>query len=166
VKEGTHCFDTRLVRLRSVLLRLAKLRLALLEQCPDAVGSNHPDEGELLIDPVVEFANAKQADGLGLAISDGFMYRGTALPDLQGRLVFSTWSTTFAEPRGRLFYAIPADTGLWPIGELIPGQPIEGTVGHFILGMGQNDEGELYIATSDESGPVGQTGRVYKLIPR
>lgn len=161
VKEGTHCFDTRLVRLRSVLLRLA-----LLEQCPDAVGSNYPDEDALLIDPVVEFANSKQADGLGLAITDGFMYRGTALPDLEGHLVFSTWSTTFAKPRGRLFYAIPADTGLWPIGELIPGQPIEGTVGHFILGMGQNDEGELYIATSNESGPVGQTGRVYKLIPR
>jgi hypothetical protein len=52
------------------------------------------------------------------------------------------------------------------MGELIPGQPVEGTVGHFILGMGQNDEGELYIATSDESGPVGQTGRVYKLIPQ
>jgi hypothetical protein len=94
------------------------------------------------------------------------MYRGMALSDLQGQLVFSTWSTTFAKPRGRLFYAIPADTGLWKIGELIPEQPIEGTVGHFILGMGQNDEGELYIATSDKSGPVGQTGRVYKLIPR
>jgi glucose/arabinose dehydrogenase len=166
VKEGTHCFDTRLVLLRSALLRLAKLRLAALEQCPGTVGSNHPDEGALLIDPVVEFANSKQADGLGLTITDGFMYRGLALSGLQGRLVFSTWSTTFAEPRGRLFYAIPADTGLWPIGELIPAQPIEGTVGHFILGMGQNDEGELYIATSDESGPVGQTGRVYKLIPR
>jgi glucose/arabinose dehydrogenase len=160
VKEGTHCFDTRLA-----LLRLAKLKLAVLEQCPGTVGSNHPDEGALLIDPIVEFANSKQTDGLGLTISDGFMYRGTALSDLQGRLVFSTWSTTFAEPRGRLFYAIPADTGLWPIGELIPGQSSKGTTGHFILGMGQNDEGELYIATSNESGPVGQTGRVYKLIP-
>jgi hypothetical protein len=95
------------------------------------------------------------------------MYRGTALSDLQGRLIFSTWITTWAEPRGRLFYATPADTGLWQIGELIVAQPIEGTVGHFhILSMGQNDEGELYIATSEEIGPVGQTGRVYKLIPQ
>jgi glucose/arabinose dehydrogenase len=166
VKEGTHCFDTRLALLRLALLKLAKLKLAALEQCPGTVGSNHPDEGALLIDPIVEFANSKQTDGLGLTISDGFMYRGTALSDLQGHLVFSIWSTTFAEPRGRLFYAIPTDSGLWQIGELIVAQPIEGTVGHFILGMGRNDEGELYIATSDESGPVGQTGRVYKLIPR
>jgi hypothetical protein len=42
----------------------------------------------------------------------------------------------------------------------------QGTVEHFILGMGQDSEGELYIATSDERAPVGQTGRVYKLIPR
>jgi hypothetical protein len=32
--------------------------------------------------------------------------------------------------------------------------------------MGQDAAGELYIATSDERKPVGQTGRVYKLIPR
>jgi glucose/arabinose dehydrogenase len=161
VKEGTHCFDTR-----SALLRLSKLRLAPLEQCPDTVGSNHPEEGALLIDPIVEFANSKQADGLGLTVTDGFMYRGTALSDLQGQLVFSTWSTTFAEPRGRLFYAMPADTRLWQIGEPIPAQPVQGTVGHFILGMGQDSEGELYIATSNERAPIGQTGRVYKLIPR
>jgi glucose/arabinose dehydrogenase len=67
VKEGTHCFDTR-----SALLRLSKLRLAPLEQCPDTVGSNHPEEGAAPIDPVVEFANAKQPDGLGVTVTDGF----------------------------------------------------------------------------------------------
>ena len=76
------------------------------------------------------------------------------------------WSRNPTEPQGRLFYAIPADTGLWQIGELTPGQAAEGTVGHFILGMGQDASGELYIATSDERKLVGQTGRVYKLIPR
>jgi hypothetical protein len=52
------------------------------------------------------------------------------------------------------------------MGELTPGQAVDGSVGHFILGMGQDAAGELYIATSDERTPVGQTGRVYKLIPR
>ncbi len=33
-------------------------------------------------------------------------------------------------------------------------------------GMGQDAAGKLCIATSDERSPVGQTGRVYKLIPR
>jgi glucose/arabinose dehydrogenase len=153
VKEGTHCFD-------------AANPTEPPEQCPDTVGSNHPDQGKALIDPVVEFANAKQPDGLGATVTDGFLYRGTALPNLQGQLVFSVWSGSQSEPRGRLFYAIPADDGLWPMGELTPGQPVEDGVGHYILGMGQDAAGELYIATSDERTPVGQTGRVYKLIPR
>jgi Glucose / Sorbosone dehydrogenase len=153
VKEGTHCFDT------------AK-PTDPPEQCPDIVGPNHPDEGELLIDPVVEFANAKQPDGLGVTVTDGFLYRGTALSDLQGHLVFSIWSRNPTEPRGRLFYAIPAAAGLWQMGELTPGQSGTDTVGHFILGMGHDSAGELYIATSDERTPIGQTGRVYKLIPR
>jgi hypothetical protein len=113
----------------------------------------------------VEFANAKQPDGLGVTVTDGFLYRGRALSDLQGHLVFSIWSRSQTEPQGRLFYAVPANTGLWQMGELTPGQAAEGSVGHFILGMGQDAAGELYIATSDERKPVGQTGRVYKLIP-
>jgi glucose/arabinose dehydrogenase len=153
VKEGTHCFD-------------AENPTEPPEQCPDTVGPNHPDQGKALIDPVVEFANAKQPDGLGVTITDGFLYRGTALLNLQGHLVFSMWSMSQAEPQGRLFYAIPADTGLWQMGELTPGQPVDGTVGHFILGMGQDAAGELYIATSEERKPVGRTGRVYKLVPR
>jgi hypothetical protein len=52
------------------------------------------------------------------------------------------------------------------MGELTPGQLVEDNVGHYILGMGQDATGELYIATSDERTPVGQTGRVYKLVPR
>jgi glucose/arabinose dehydrogenase len=79
VKEGTHCFD-------------AANPTEPPEQCPDTVGPHHPDEGAALIDPVVEFANAKQRDGLGVTVTDGFLYRGTALLGLQGHLVFSMWS--------------------------------------------------------------------------
>jgi hypothetical protein len=153
VKEGTHCFD-------------AATPTEPPEQCPDIVGPNHPDEGALLTNPVLEFANAKQRDGLGVTVTGGFLYRGTALSDLQGHLVSSMWSMSQAEPQDRLLYGIPADAGLWQMGELTPGQPVAGSVGHFILGMGQDAAGELYIATSDERTPVGQTGRVYKLIPR
>jgi hypothetical protein len=44
-------------------------------------------------------------------------------------LVFSIWSRSQTEPQGHLFYAIPA-AGLWQMGELTPGQPVAGTVGH------------------------------------
>jgi hypothetical protein len=98
VKEGTHCFD-------------AANPTQPPEQCPDTIGQNHPDEGKALIDPVAEFANAKQPDGLGVTVTDGFLYRGTALPNLQGQLVFSIWSRSQTKPQGCLFYAIPADAG-------------------------------------------------------
>jgi glucose/arabinose dehydrogenase len=106
VKEGTHCFD-------------AANPTEPPEQCPDTVGPNHPDEGAALIDPVVEFANAKQRDGLGVTVTDGFLRRGTALSGLQGHLVFSVWR----------------------MGELTPGQPVAGSVGHYILSMGQDAAG-------------------------
>jgi glucose/arabinose dehydrogenase len=116
MKEGTHCFD-------------AANPMEPPEQCPATVGPHHPDEGKALTDPVVEFANAKQPDGLGVTVTDGFLYRGMAISGLQGQLVFSIWSRSQTEPQGHLFYAIPA-AGLWQMGELTPGQPVAGTVGH------------------------------------
>ena len=86
VKEGTHCFD-------------AENPTEPPEQCPNTVGPNHPDQGKALIDPVVEFANAKQLDGLGVTVTDGFLYRGTALPDLQGHLVFRCGAGIRPNPR-------------------------------------------------------------------
>ncbi len=37
-------------------------------------------------------------------------------------------------------------------------------LGHFLLGFGQNNSGEMFILTTDKAGPVGNTGKVYKLV--
>ncbi len=153
VKEGTHCFSTAHPD-------------ESLPQCPDRV-TGGLDTGKPFTDPVIEFPNASQKGGLGLAVVAGNVYRGKALPQLQGQYIFGTWSMSFGEPSGRLFAARPVDHGLWPITELVTPKEAIGTgIGHFILGVSQDQSGGTYVLTSDSSGPQGNTGKVWKIVAR
>jgi hypothetical protein len=56
-----------------------------------------------------------------------------------------------------------AARGLWRIQEpLITNRP-GGRLGHYVMGFGQDEAGEVYVLTSDSQGPTGETGRVYRL---
>lgn len=152
IKEGTHCFD-------------AANPDEDADSCPDEVGSGHPDAGAPLIGPIIEYANGNQEDGLGLVVVGGVLYRGDALPDLQGKYIFGDWSTSFGAPGGLLFVATPADEGRWPM------QPLElvsrenGELGQYLLAVEQDLSGEVYVLATDNGAPTGQTGVVYRLIP-
>ena len=37
-------------------------------------------------------------------------------------------------------------------------------MGDYLLGFGQDADGELYVLVSDNAGPTGTTGRVYQLV--
>jgi hypothetical protein len=39
-----------------------------------------------------------------------------------------------------------------------------GRLGHYVLGFGQDPAGELYVLTTDQTGPTGTTGQVFKLV--
>ncbi|MPZ89893.1 MAG: hypothetical protein GEU81_17955 [Nitriliruptorales bacterium] len=146
IKEGTHCFDP-------------DNPFTSPEVCPETGAS-----GEPLIDPVIEYPNSSgQDDGLGLVVIGGRVYRGTELPQLRGRYVFADWSRSFAEPDGTLLVAKPRDRGLWKLEELrVAGRP-GGRLGHFVLGFGEDASGEVYVLTSDTTGPTGTSGNVYRL---
>lgn len=150
VKEGTNCFD-------------AEDPDATQEQCPDTVGEGHPDTGAPLIDPVIEYPNANQPDGLGAVVVGGHVYRGGDLPQFRGRYIFGDWSSSFVEPDGSLFVAKPRMKGLWKMQELRVSSRPDGRLGHYVLGFGQDAAGEVYVLTTDNSGPTGDTGKVYKL---
>lgn len=151
VKEGSHCFDAENAAVEP-------------PSCPDTVGSGHPDAGAPLIDPIIEHANASQPGGLGVVVVGGYVYRGSALPQLQGRYVFGDWSSSFGEPDGLLFAAMPRKKGMWHMQELqVFGAP-DGRLGHYVLGFGQDLDGEVYVLTTDNTGPTGNTGKVYKLV--
>ena len=153
VKEGAHCFSTADPD-------------ASPAECPDTVGARHPRAGDPLIDPVIEYQNEHNplGGGLGHALVGGNVYRGSALPQLSGDYVFGDWSREEEEPDGSLFAAKPRKAGLWKLQQLqVAGRP-ERRLGHFVIGFGQDLAGEMYVLTSDQAGPTGTTGRVYRLV--
>jgi glucose/arabinose dehydrogenase len=146
VKEGAHCFD-------------AADNRATPPSCP----SVDPTTGIPLTDPVIEYAHLSNG-GLGLVVVGGYVYRGSAVRQLRGRYLFGDWSRAFGTPDGTLLTAAPRGSGAWPMQELsIAGRP-GGRLGHFLLGFGQDRSGEVYVLTTDMTGPAGATGRVYRIV--
>ncbi|HET6528720.1 MAG TPA: PQQ-dependent sugar dehydrogenase, partial [Balneolaceae bacterium] len=150
VKEGAHCFD-------------AENPTQVPDECPDTVGEGHPRTGDPLIDPVIEFANSTQPDGLGVTVVGGYVYRGDNLPQLEGQYLFAVWSESMSSPAGAVFKAEPqSGSGLWDFEQLKFADTPE--LQHYVLGFGQDSEGEVYVLTTDNTGPSGNTGKVFKLV--
>jgi glucose/arabinose dehydrogenase len=99
---------------------------------------------EGFVDPIFEYGRE-----LGTSITGGYVYRGRALPDLQGKYIFADfgsgrlWALLLPEERGGA-YAIAEPLGQWKM------QPST---------FGQDQDGELYIADYD-------SGKIYRLAPR
>lgn len=139
---------------------------------PDAVitfGPTRGPRGEVLIDPIVQYRHPGRAahlgsevPALGISVIGGYVYRGRALPDLYGHYVFGDWSTSFAEGKGKILLAKKVaqhgDDEKWTIEKLLE-------VNRFVLGFGEDADGELYVLTTDRTGPTGTTGKVFKLVP-
>jgi glucose/arabinose dehydrogenase len=151
VKEGTHCFSTDNPDESPA-------------ECPDTVGAPHPRAGDPLIDPVIEYANHHQPGGLGATVIGGHVYRGSALPQFFGDYVFGDWSREEEEPDGSLFVAKPRKKGLWKMQQLKIATSPTGRLGHYVLGFGQDPAGEMYVLTTDQTGPTGTTGEVFRLV--
>jgi glucose/arabinose dehydrogenase len=113
-----------------------------------------------LIDPIITYAHQNELS----AVIGGIMYRGETLGSLNGGYVFGDWGIG----RGHLFVAHPPSvgTGLWRIIEIQVEIP-DGQAGiGQLLGIGWDENSELYLLTKAPGiGPVGDSGRVYKLVP-
>ena len=145
VKEGTHCFD-------------AEAPTVSPATCPTSDSTT----GEVLRDPVIEFANTKNPiGGLAFTVVGGNVYRGSLAPALAGKYVFGGATASLTAPDGRLFVATPASSGLWPMAELL----VNGTsrINHVVKGFGQDKAGEVYVMASEILGPTGNTGKVLKI---
>jgi len=152
LREGFHCFNP-------------KDALHPQEDCPK-VGAG----GEPLLDPALEYkninGNRRDPEARGISVTGGYVYRGKALPQLEGKYVFGDWSRNFALPDGVLLVASrPASAAekVWSLKplELISPQKI----GAFVVAFGQDAEGELYVLTNGRNMVTGNTGKVYKLAP-
>ena len=145
IKEGTHCFDPENPQEPP-------------EECPD-VGP----QGEPLIDPILEYRNARN-EGIGIAIIGGYVYRGEAINDLVGDYLFADWSLSFEDGDGTVFAASSVNDD-WEFRELAISNKANQRMGSFITGIGQDADNKLYMLTSENSGPTGNTGKVFKVVP-
>jgi glucose/arabinose dehydrogenase len=139
VKEGKHCFDY--------------------------VNPNtHPSscESSGMIDPIMEYKNCNVSqDCKGLSVTGGYVYRGSHGP-WQGKYFFGDWSKQFVVKDGRLYVGTSAG-GTWTMEDVKVGN-MPG-FNAFVLGFGQDADGELYVATEETTGPFGGLAKVYKIVP-
>ena len=139
---------------------------------------NPPDDcpkvgalGEPLLDPIIVYKNygkfPNDPEAMGISITGGYVYRGKTFPEWQGKYIFADWSRSFVKPDGVLYIATrPTDGGQkWSMAPLELANPPGGKLNAFVVSMGQNAEGEIYVMTNDSNGLVGTTGKVFKLVP-
>ena len=90
----------------------------------------------------------------------GFIYRGKAIPELNGKFVFGDFSFEFKTPSGQIFAATPSTAwrSLWPI-QLLKRLDVR------IHSLGEDADGELYVMTTAQGIPVGNSGKVWKIVP-
>ena len=130
-------------------------------QCADTAADGAP-----LVPPILQYPHSDSSGGpSGIAVIGGFVYRGAAIPGLSGRYVFGDWSKGFIFADGSLFVGTEGAGGSWTMEPLGVRDRSGGRLGEFLLGMGRDAAGELYLLTSANSGPTGSTGKVYKVLP-
>ena len=138
----------------------------LFDRATGNIGANSPNLPAGLTDPISGPLGTLQYDhGDGISITGGFVYRGTAIPELVGKYVFGDLALRNLPPRvdGRLFYA---DLELGTINEFLLPQFPNGILpnGLTVHGFGQDGNGELYALVTNTPAN-GNGGIAYKLTP-
>jgi glucose/arabinose dehydrogenase len=131
IKEGTHCFKA--------------------DECPDET-PDHIRDGEPLLDPIIEYPH-EGGPVSGVSIIGGSVYRGSTVPELDGRYVFADFL-----PEGRLFVAGRPDDEdeLWStVAVDIDNEELLTRA----LSFGRDEDGEVYVlGTGAEGGGLFQIG--------
>ncbi len=113
-----------------------------------------------LSDPIITYAHQGDLS----AIIGGMVYRGKLLPALDGGYIFGDWG----KGNGHLFVAYPPlfGAGIWNFTEIQFEPPDDQAGMGQLLGIGQDGNRELYLLTKDPGiGPIGNSGKVYAIIP-
>ncbi|MBE2287496.1 MAG: PQQ-dependent sugar dehydrogenase [Prosthecobacter sp.] len=144
-------------------------------------GSNpmpDPEPGVTKIAPIAMYAHPGVTTSpvlpqLGLSVTGGFVYRGTAIPALQGKYVFGDYGSTAGASDGRLMglEETAPNSGVFTLTQAVPlfglANPI---VGQRILCLGEDESGEIYIGMKTKPGVLEldsglPSGGIYKIMP-
>jgi glucose/arabinose dehydrogenase len=145
VREGTTCFNKGGVT-------------SPLPEC-----ATQSAYGDTFIDPVLEYRRE-----FGRSVTGGYVYRGSAIPELYGRYLFVDWVTNNETGGRKIYYADPllTSSGLWELVTVPLTQPDGSELpGFYSLSFGEDTANELYLLTADYYQPVGSSGKVYKIVP-
>ena len=136
---------------------------------PDDSSTVQPDAPppDGVTDPIAEYTHPGTGAGIeiGIVVVGGFVYRGTGVPGLQGRYIFADFSTVFAPPGNGTILGLEEFGEEWLLSvlEVDGGNPI----GLFITALGEDEDGELYVAAKPTLAPEGgtTTGIVFRIDP-
>jgi glucose/arabinose dehydrogenase len=152
VREGAHCYSTA-----------DPGNPNTITNCP-----TQDHEGNPLIDPIIEFPNHDHPDGgFGTAIIGGVVYRGGEVASWEGNYLFGNWSRNY-QPDGDVFIGVrpQTDTGqLWDYQAIEFSNTPNGRLNQYLLAIGQDLVGQVYLLTSGQTGPSGTSGQVFRLVP-
>lgn len=133
------------------------------------------------IAPIAEYAHpgvttaAPVLPQLGLSVTGGFVYRGSAIPALQGKYVFGDYGSTSGASDGRLM-GLEETAPLSGVFTLTQAIPLLGTsnpiVGQRILCLGEDEAGEIYVGLKTNAGVLAldppttglPAGGIYKIV--
>jgi len=165
IREGTHCFNT------------SNNFLPPSSSCP-VKGYN----GQPLIGPVVELGH-----DVGDTIVGGVLYRGTALPSLQGAYIYGTWSDESRiagngtllismPPAGLNLSSLPEDASaltpaqnaMWTTRMITVANNRNGRINAFIRGLNEDNNHEVLVLINQNGGPgltPQGTGEIWQMVP-
>jgi glucose/arabinose dehydrogenase len=150
IREGFGCFDPKAPKSPPA-------------DCPKKGAS-----GEPLIDPILAYKSfrsfAKDPEATGISVTGGYVYRGKALPELQGKYIFADWSRNWAVADGVLLVASPAADNKWTFQPLQVEGLKDGGLKAYVTAFGEDNDGELYVLTTGRNSLTGTTGKVYKIV--
>ncbi|HEX2076010.1 MAG TPA: PQQ-dependent sugar dehydrogenase [Geodermatophilus sp.] len=123
------------------------------------VWASSPGAPAELIDPVAQYDHDE-----GVATIGGFVYRGQELPELYGTYVFGDYSDGFNSGNGRVMYVDESDAADPHDRTPRVFNLVNGHLNVFVLGLGEDENGELYVLANRTGGPDGDTGVVMKIV--
>jgi glucose/arabinose dehydrogenase len=141
VKEGNHCFDW----------------ITPNKHLPSCKSKG-------LIDPILEHQNCDNnpADTCkGISVTGGYVYRGKNKA-WDGKYFYGDWSKDFAKKAGQLFVGTRGADGKWTKEDV---KITNMTYTSYVLAFAQDDEGEVYVLSSESTGPVGGQDKIFRIMP-
>ena len=132
-----------------------------------------PAPGVPLIDPIAQYAHPGVTIGspalpqIGVSITGGYVYRGSAIPALQGKYIFADYSSSSSLARGVMLGLEETAPNVWALSTLAltNGSSLQTR----IYAMGRDEQGELYVGTNTMLAPSQldnglPAGGLYKIV--